>query len=263
MSVPGDTPGASTGDNPADADLGVVGHELRSPLTAVIGYAQLLGISSLDDEQRRHVEVIERNGRRMLRLVDELLVSARLAAGTFGLDRADTDLAALAGTCVTDLAPTARAAGVTLTVHAPGPVQVPGDPDVLALAIDSLLGAAIKRTPRGGAVTVGVHAAGPDAVVEVSDTGVTLPPEALGRRTPRAVPGITLGLPVVTAVVTAHGGTVTVDGAPDHAPDGGAPGAGTRVSLTLPTRWSPPTASSGEASSTPRSGRSSAPGSSG
>lgn len=266
MSIPGvstgGTPGEHLGDNPADADLGVVGHELRSPLTAVIGYAQLLRISSLNDEQRRHVEVIERNGRRMLRLVDELLVSARLAAGTFDLDRADTDLAALAGTCVTDLTPTARAAGVTLTAHAPGPVQVPGDPDVLALAIDSLLGAAIRRTPRGGSVTVGVHAAGPDAVVEVTDTGAALPAEALGRHTPREVPGIALGLPVVTAVVAAHGGTVTVDGAPDGAPESGAPGVGTRVSLILPTRWSPPRASSGEASSTPRSGRSSGPGSS-
>lgn len=247
----------SAGDNVSrdsvDAELGAVGHELRSPLTAVIGYAQLLGISSLNDEQRRHVEVIERNGRRMLRLVDEMLLSARLAAGTFDLDRADTDLAALAGTCVTDLTPTAQAAGLTLTAHAPGPVQVPGDPDVLAIAIDSLLGAAIKRTPRGGSVTVGVHAAGPDAVVEVTDTGVPLPSDALGRRTPREATGITLGLPVVTAVVAAHGGTVTVDSGPDQ---------GTRVSLTLPTGWSAPRASSGEASSTPRSGRSSAPGSS-
>lgn len=248
-----DDAGDKTGRDAVDADLGVVGHELRSPLTAVIGYAQLLGISSLDDEQRRHVEVIERNGRRMLRLVDELLVSARLTAGTFDLDRADTDLAALAGTCVTDLMPTARAAGVTLTADAPGPVQVPGDPDVLALTIGSLLGAAIKRTPRGGSVTVDVHAAGPEAVVEVTDTGAPPPPEALGRRTPRATTGITLGLPVVTAVVAAHGGTVTVDRGPDD---------GTCVSLTLPTGWSPPRASSGEASSTPRSGRSSAPGSS-
>ncbi|WP_036961913.1 sensor histidine kinase, partial [Promicromonospora kroppenstedtii] len=118
MNTHGVSAGESSGDNASrdavDAELGVVGHELRSPLTAVIGYAQLLGISSLNDEQRRHVEVIERNGRRMLRLVDELMLSARLAAGTFDLDRADTDLAALAGTCVTDLTPTARAAGLTL-----------------------------------------------------------------------------------------------------------------------------------------------------
>jgi signal transduction histidine kinase len=252
VSIPDISAGDDAGDSAGDAELGVVGHELRSPLTAVIGYAQLLGISSLNDEQRRHVEVIERNGRRMLRLVDELLVSARLAAGTFDLDRADTDLAALAGTCVTDLTPTARAAGVTLTAHAPGPVQVPADPGVLALAIDSLLGAAIKRTPRGGSVAVGVHAAGPAPVVEVTDTGAPLPPEALGRRTPREATGIMLGLPVVTAVMAAHGGTVTVDSDTE----------GTRVSLTLPTGWSPPRASSGEASSTPRSGRSSAPGSS-
>jgi signal transduction histidine kinase len=219
-------------DDAPDADLGLVGHELRSPLTAVIGYAQLLGVSTLSDEQRRHVEVIERNGRRMLRLVDELMVSARLAAGTFDLARADTDLAALSGSCVADLGPTARAAGVALSAHAADPVRVPADPDVLALAIDSLLGAAIRRTPRGGTVTLRVRSGStPDVVVEVIDTGAVLAPQDLGAD--REVRGITLGLPVVAAIVAAHGGTVTVDG---------VPGAGTRVSLTLPTESSPPRA---------------------
>lgn len=227
----GEGPGDGPGDGP-EADLGLVGHELRSPLTAVIGYAQLLGVSSLSDEQRRHVEVIERNGRRMLRLVDELLVSARLAAGTFELARADTDLAALSGSCVADLGPTARAAGVTLSAHAADPVRVSADPEVLALAIDSLLGAAIRRTPRGGTVTVRVRPGGTsDVVVEVIDTGAALTSQGLGAD--RAVHGITLGLPVVAAVVAAHGGTVTVDG---------VPGAGTRVSLTLPPGWTPPRA---------------------
>ncbi|MCP2265403.1 sensor histidine kinase [Promicromonospora thailandica] len=215
-------------------DLGVVGHELRSPLSAVIGYAQLLRVSDLSEEQRRHVEVIERNGRRMLRLVEELLVSARLAAGTFEPDRADTDLAALASGCVTDLTPAARTAGVALVPLIPDQVRLSGDPEVLALAIDSLLGAAVRRTPRGGTVTLRVEPPadgvrdGSDhrwVVVEVTDTGPPVPAGQLGGTGP--VRGVALGLPVVAATVAAHGGSVAVD----H-----PPGAGTRVTITLPVQ---------------------------
>ena len=231
------------GERGPDADLGLVGHELRSPLTAVIGYAQLLGTGSLTDEQHRYAEVIERNGRRMLRLVDELLVGAHLAAGTLALTPADLDLAELAGTCVTDLGPTARAAGASLTAHAPEPVRMPGDPDVLAIAISSLLGDAVRRTPRGGSVTVRVGLVGatrPDAVVEVVDTGPASDQELQGRAA-QDVRGLTLGLPVVAAVVRAHGGTVVVDSPSD---------GGTRVTVTLPTRSAPE--ESRGASSTPR-----------
>lgn len=256
MSAPEPEPGP-------DADLGLLGHELRSPLTAVIGYAQLLGASPLTDEQHRYAEVIERNGRRMLRLVDELLVSAQLAAGTFGLSRVDLDLAEVAGACVADLGPTARAAGVSLTAHAPGTdatdatagtdeqVRMTGDRDVLAVAINSLLGGAVRRTPRGGSVTVRVGLAGaagsgvtgataPDAVVEVVDTGPAGGQELQGRSA-QDVRGLTLGLPVVAAVVRAHGGDVVVDSPSD---------SGTRVTVTLPAGSAP--GESREASSTPR-----------
>ncbi|MFD7026018.1 sensor histidine kinase [Promicromonospora sukumoe] len=255
MSTPEPGPHGPTEQPEPDADLGLVGHELRSPLTAVIGYAQLLGAGSLTDEQHRYAEVIERNGRRMLRLVDELLVSAHLAAGTFGLRRVDLDLADVAGACVTDLGPTARAAGVSLTADLPGPVLVPGDPDALVVAINSLLGGAVRRTPRGGSVTVRVGRAGPvpgteagvtapDAVVEVADTGPAGGQDLPGRAG-QDVRGLTLGLPVVAAVVRAHGGAVVVDsGAPEDAD------SGTRVTVTLPTGSAP--AGSREASSTPR-----------
>ena len=228
-----------------DADLGLVGHELRSPLTAVIGYAQLLGAGSLTDEQHRYAEVIERNGRRMLRLVDELMVAAHLAAGTFGPRRVDLDLADVTGACVAGLGPTARVAGVSLTAELPEQVLVPGDPDALVVAIDSLLDGAVRRTPRGGSVTVRVGLTGPvpgteaDAVVEVSDTGPASGQELLGLAG-QDVRGLTLGLPVVAAVVRAHGGDVVVENA----------AGGNRVTVALPTGPAP--GGSREASSTPR-----------
>lgn len=66
-----------TGRRRADDLLGRIGHDLRSPLTSVLGYAQLLDVDSLTDEQHRYVDAIERNGRRLLHLIDELQAGKR------------------------------------------------------------------------------------------------------------------------------------------------------------------------------------------
>jgi signal transduction histidine kinase len=230
---------------------GVVGHELRSPLTSVLGYAQLLGAEeTLTDEQRRYVAVVERNGRRLLRLIDEVLVSAQLSAGGFSVARRDVDLAGVARTCGDELGPAARGAGVSLTVTAPGPAHVSGDRELLAQLVTSLLDGALKRTQRGGEVTVRVTpAVAPDAtpavsqevvsqevVIEVADTGAGLAPEELDRLGVRLYRsrgaegaaggslGIGVGLPVVRAITDAHGGTLRVDS---------TNGAGTTVTVTL------------------------------
>lgn len=226
-------------EQPQDAFVGMIGHELRSPLTSVLGYAQLLGTEPLTDEQHRYVDVIERNGRRLLRLIDELLVSAQLSAGEADITRADVELARVSRTCGDELAPTARAAGLSLTVTVPGPVLVRGDPALLAQMVTSLLGHAVALTPRGGAVAMRLGLRdGPtaEAVIEVADTGAGIGPDELARLTERLyrtrataghdIRGIGLGLPVVQAIVDAHGGTMSVDN---------PPGGGTRVTVTLPT----------------------------
>jgi signal transduction histidine kinase len=232
--------------------IGTVDHDLRSPLTSVLGYAQLLRADRLTDEQHAYVDVIDRNGRRLLHLVEELVLGAQLAPGRPGPARRDVDLAQVARACGDELGPTAQAAGVTLTVTAPGPVPVSGEPELLAQMITSLLGGAIKATPRDGTVTVKLRAdprdqpdtadgshdgRTPDAVLEVVDTGPGMGPDELSRLTERlyrardtpdgeVVLGLGLGLPVVQAVVDAHDGTLSVDS---------APGAGTTVTVTLPT----------------------------
>ncbi|GAB4085449.1 hypothetical protein GCM10028784_20790 [Myceligenerans cantabricum] len=246
------TPGEGSGD---DEFIATVGHDLRSPLTPVLGYAQLLAAGPLTDEQRRYVEVIERNGRRLLRLIDELVVSMEISAGRLDVARRDVDLARVVRTCCVGLDQAARAAGVSLTVTAPGPAPVQGDQGLLAQVVESLVGRAIKLTPRGGAVTVraGGRDGAPEAVLEVADTGPGLGPGELARleetfgRTRdaagRPAGGVGFGLPVAHAVVEAHGGTLGVDSAPDQ---------GTTVTVTVPTGSSSPTGSSAGAGSTPR-----------
>lgn len=236
-----------------DEVIGIVGHELRSPLTSVLGYAQLLGVERLTEEQHRYVDVIDRNGRRLLRSINELLVSARLAGREIIIDRRDVDLVQVSRESADELGPTARAAGLSLTVVPLGPVWVSGDPELLAQVITSMLGSAIKLTPRGGAVTMRLGLRGvrtPEAVIEVVDTGAGLGPEALSRLSAPAyrahgaeghnILGIGFGLPLVRAIVDVHGGTMDVDS---------VPGEGTRVTVTLPVR--PLTGSSAEAGSTP------------
>jgi signal transduction histidine kinase len=246
-------------EQPQDEVIGMVGHALRSPLTTVLGYAQLLGAGSLTDDQHTYADVIERSGRRQLRLIDELLVSVRLAAGQHSsIARKNVDLVRVSRACVDELGPTAWAAGLSLTVVTPGPVAVSGDPELLAQAITILLDDAIRRTPRGGAVTLRAGLRGvatQEAVIEVADTGVGMGPDELGRLIERldryraakgrTILGFGLGLPVVQAIVDAHAGTMGV---------GSPPGAGTRITVTLPTGSSTdsPTSSSVEAASTPR-----------
>ena len=219
------------GSAPQEDLLDLVGHELRSPLTSVLGYAQLLSAQSLTAEQHRYVDVIERNGRRLLRSIDELLVGARLATQEFDIVRQEVDLARVSRLSGHDLDGTARAAGVSLTVLAPVPVLISGDPELLTQEITSLLEGAIRRTPRDGAVTVRVAVCNEvtgEALVEVADTGDGVAPEefAVHREAGGSGLGLGLGLPVVQAVVDAHGGDLSIDG---------VPGQGTRIRVILPT----------------------------
>ncbi|MBL0887716.1 sensor histidine kinase [Myceligenerans indicum] len=223
---------------PQEELIGAVGHDLRSPLTSVLGYAQILAAGSLTDEQHGYVRVIERNGRRLLRTIDELMVSVGLTVGEPGRTRRDVDLAEVARTCGAELGPAARDAGLSFTMAAPGPVPVRGDPELLAQLCLTLVGRAVKETPRGGAVTTRVRLdedARREAVIEVTDSGAGLGPEDLGRLTERLrrarrstggqVLGLGLGLPVAHAIADAHGGTLDVDG---------TLGEGTRVTVRLP-----------------------------
>ncbi|WP_423464629.1 sensor histidine kinase [Promicromonospora sp. MS192] len=250
--------------------IAMLSHELRSPLTSVLGYAQLLDTDTLTPEQHRYVGVIERNGRRLLHLTDELMVSARFAAGQLDVHPRDVDLARVVRARAEELGPAVDAAGLTLTVTTPDtttdlrtdpdahpgtdPATVPGDPELLAQMVDTLVSHALRHTPRGGAVTLRVDVqddhgpggprpptgatdgpAGRRVLLEVSDTGTGLHPDELARLTtrphgpdgaPRRPREIALGLPVAQAIVDAHGGTLDVQS---------TAGEGTRVTVTLPS----------------------------
>ncbi|MFJ6012790.1 sensor histidine kinase [Streptomyces sp. NPDC092952] len=201
-------------------------HELRTPVANIRGHAELAlrHHSAVPGEVRHALERIDGESRRMTRLVDDLLLLARLDAGR-PLEHEPVDLTLL----ILDATDDARAAG-------PGhrwfldlpeePVTVTGDAHRLQQAIGNLLANARTHTPPGTGVTVALATGGEHVRVTVSDNGPGIPeevqPEVFGRfvradhTRSRSTGSTGLGLAIVHAVLTAHGGTATVTSRPGH-----------------------------------------------
>ncbi|MFF4181638.1 ATP-binding protein [Streptomyces sp. NPDC001691] len=199
-------------------------HELRTPLASIRGYAELTrrGREDIGPDTRRSLGRIESEAARMTGLVEDLLLLARLDAGR-PLSYQSTDLSSL----VVDVVGDAHAAGQdhTWLLELPGePVAVRGDRERLQQVLVNLLANARTHTPPGTAVTARVEVRGPEAVVEIEDTGPGIPPELLPHVFERFARGDAsrsrhagstgLGLAIVQAVVTAHGGRVSLRSGP-------------------------------------------------
>jgi signal transduction histidine kinase len=211
-----------------DEFTALVSHELRTPLTSIIGYLELLredAESNGDDDpsarQRgQFLRVVDRNARRLLRLVGDLLFVAQVEAGKLSLDEGDVDLEAVARESVEAAAPRALAGGVELTLEAEPVPAVRGDRDRLGQALDNLVSNAIKFTPEGGHVSVRLTREGDRAVLEVSDTGIGISEADMQqlfqrffrtqRATSAAIPGVGLGLTIARAIVHGHEGQISV-----------------------------------------------------
>jgi signal transduction histidine kinase len=208
-------------DQLKDEFVSLVSHDLRTPLTSVIGYTELaLEGAELDEENRNYLDIVSRNAQRLLRLVDDLLFIARLQAGQ-GLELAPTavDLAVIAQQTVLEAQPRARDKGLELRYTGAATVAAVADRGRLFQLLDNLVGNAVKFTPAGGLVEVAAEEAGAVVTLEVRDTGIGLDPSDANRlferffRTNRAtaaqVPGTGLGLFIAEAITVAHGGRIS------------------------------------------------------
>jgi len=220
----------------------LVSHELRTPLTSIIGYLELLrddADSDGDDPRARQraqfLAVVDRNAKRLLRLVGDLLFVAQVEAGKLSLDETDVDLGAVARESVEAAAPRARDGGVELTLDEEAAPVVRGDRDRLAQALDNLVSNAIKFTPAGGRVGVRLACEYDRAVLEVTDTGIGISQADLEqlfqrffrtqRATSAAIPGVGLGLTIAQAIVHGHDGQISVQS---------SDGEGTTFRIELP-----------------------------
>ncbi|MGE5708419.1 MAG: ATP-binding protein [Bacteroidota bacterium] len=198
--------------------LNIVSHDLRIPLTSIVGYAEFLEESeSLSQQQRDFVQNILTGSDRMTKLLDELLDFARMEAGKFKLFRYPIEYGEAVHSAVEGMIPLAEKK--KLSIHEEiEPLRADADPDRVVQILNNLLSNAIKFTPEGGSVSVRVTREGDWAVTEVSDTGKGIPPESLPHMFEKfyRVPGTTekgagLGLSISKSLIEAHGGRIEVE----------------------------------------------------
>jgi signal transduction histidine kinase len=213
-----------------------VSHELKTPLTAVSGYAETLLDDAIPEEQRRRfVTTIHDNATRMQRIVDDLLDLSRIESGGWQPNVARVDVDAVVRDVFTAMQAAASAKGLTLDVEiAPGATHVRADPTAFRQIVLNLVENAIRYT-RQGRVTVRTRAGEDGSWVEVSDTGIGIAAEHLPRiferfyrvdaGRSRAEGGTGLGLAIVRHLVDAHGGRVEATS---------AVGRGTTVAVLVP-----------------------------
>jgi signal transduction histidine kinase len=209
-------------DRLKDEFIALVSHDLRTPLTSIIGYVELAldeeGGAPLDEERRHYIEVVARSSDRLLRLVDDLLLAARLQSGRFVLSLDEADLEAVAAEALDEMHARAERKGVSLFLACDGPVHIDCDRRRLLQLLDNLVSNAVKFTPEGGRVVVRVERTLAGAAIDVIDTGVGIgageEERIFGRfyRSASAigdqVPGTGLGLFIARAIAERHGGSL-------------------------------------------------------
>jgi two-component system, OmpR family, phosphate regulon sensor histidine kinase PhoR len=227
-----------------------VSHELKTPLAAIRGYAETLrdGAAAEPQTAARFLDRILVQCRRLQLLLDDLLTLSRLESLDQSQRREPVDLEALAAHAADLVSTTAAEKGVEVTLELPtagkpGLPAVTGDPDGLERMLVNLLDNAVKYNRPGGAVTVRLGQSQGQALIEVEDTGIGIPQDALPRLferfyrvdkgRARAEGGTGLGLAIVKHVVQTHGGQVEVES---------RAGEGTTFRVRLPIDASPPAA---------------------
>lgn len=207
-----------------------VSHELRTPLTLILGLTRRLAQSpSLDADGRQDLGVIERNGRLLLKHVNDLLDVAKLEAGRMQATYERVDVAQLVRRVAANFETHADGRGLRFVVEAPAELTAAADGEKLERILLNLLGNAFKFTPDGGRIRCTLQALGSDRfLIDVSDSGPGIAPEhrslvferfyQVEQPDTRSSGGTGLGLSIVKDFVDLHGGTVRVE----TAPEGGA-----------------------------------------
>ena len=204
-----------------DEFLATLSHELRTPLNAILGWTQLLRNPETQKrvDLNHGLEVIERNARAQVQLVDDLLDLSRILAGQVRLDVQRVALADVIVAAVESAEPAAHVKGVRLErILDPRRSVVSGDPGRLQQVVWNLLNNAIKFTPRGGRVQVILERVNSHVQISVSDTGIGIPasflPHVFERFSQRdssagrAHGGLGLGLAISKQIVELHGGAI-------------------------------------------------------
>jgi signal transduction histidine kinase len=217
--------------------LADVSHELMTPLAAIRGYTETMAMPELTLDgatRQRYLAIICDETHKLESLIGDLLDLARLEGGGGTLTIEEVPVRELFGRIADRHGPTLRDRGIELVVNVQPPdLTVDGDAQKLEQALQNLAANAIRHTPGGGRLTISAGLQDGQAIFTVRDTGPGIPPEHLPHIFERfykadaarssmspngELSGSGLGLSIVQAIVTRHGGTVTAS----NAPNGGA-----------------------------------------
>ncbi|HEX7153101.1 MAG TPA: ATP-binding protein [Thermoanaerobaculia bacterium] len=223
-----------------DEFLTTLSHELRTPMTSILGWASMMNDGSLDGEtQKLATTSILQSAQAQARLIDDILDVSRAIVGRLQLELEDVDLASVANDVVANIRAAAAAKQIHLRLNVrSAPVLLRGDRLRLQQILWNLVSNAVKFTPTGGQVTVTVYATENDGVVSVRDNGAGIRPEFLpfvfGRFTQadssstRNAGGLGLGLAIAQELAQLHGGYVQAESAGE--------GRGATFTLRMPLR---------------------------
>jgi signal transduction histidine kinase len=196
--------------------------------------------SELDPTQRHFLSVVERNAKRLQRLVGDLLFVAQFEAGKLSLETGPIALEDVAAESVESARPRADELGIDLRLNAETTPTYDGDAGRLGQTLDNLISNALKFTPAGGRVDVRVLDRRDRVVIEVADTGLGIAAGDQRRlferfyrsaaATEAAIPGVGLGLSISKAIIEGHGGSIGVNS---------EEGRGTTFTIELPLNAAP------------------------
>jgi signal transduction histidine kinase len=221
--------------------INIAAHELRTPLSILMGHAELLGAHLVDPEAHKQLQIIMRSAGRLRDLIEALLDMRHLQMGEDRVELAKFNVADVVLEVLEDLAPMAQARRIETSSDLPDPLSaVHSDKQKVRSALSNLLRNALKFTPPGGEVGVEVREYGPEIWVTVWDTGIGIDSQEFERifdpfyqaepSLTRKHEGMGLGLSIAKGMVELCGGRIWVDS---------ELGEGSRFTFTIPIKGPP------------------------
>jgi PAS domain S-box-containing protein len=221
--------------------VSIVAHELRTPMTSIKGYTDLLlqgAVGEVNDEQEHFLQIVKTNVDRLSKLINDLLDTSRIDAGRIRLERTALRMTEIVHEVCDSIAETVRERGLALTIEeGPSVPIIYADRNRVIQILMNLLSNAYRYTPSGGWIKVSVQSTDKDVLVKVADNGIGIAVEDQGAVSERFFranhelvskqPGTGLGLSIVKSLVEMHGGTMWLESELDK---------GSTFSFTLPIR---------------------------